>query len=469
MNAEQLFDMMELWNCLGVLLQNFEGRTVQARQAGIYDNTDIRGGDIDGEEMMLDEWCYHLLTFGPETVLKLTGPYHPSDPTAFRIAAENGWVNWKPPVTRSSRRPFLKEAASRVYEDKIAHTFARISTRDVQRQQSKVRIQRHIEELKHRKTSGEHWQIVRMSQERPMSEWDTVIRNLTRPRVPVQGSGNDLVSHVPALRPGTAFEQVYLPPISELPASGSRSRTPTPPSRTVAEPLLPTPSSSTVPSSHNRHSIATSLPYAEGQPVSPPRRTVAQPLLPSPSPSTVQSNRDLYTIGSISSMHSPPRRTFAQPLLPSPSTSASASNRDWHRYSTGTTMPSILEDPPHHHPLSPVQDSIHPAFRPPPLSFTHTNNNANNNGLNRYYRHVRQHSEDSTSSDSVRSSVHQQHVQQHHIYGSQSHENTADKAIHRIVEMGFTPEQAREALKLTDLGTGLRVDRAVELLLARQT
>ena len=53
LSAEQLFDIMELWNCLAVLLQSFEGRTVQARQAGIYDDTDIRGGDIDGEEMML--------------------------------------------------------------------------------------------------------------------------------------------------------------------------------------------------------------------------------------------------------------------------------------------------------------------------------------------------------------------------------------------------------------------------------
>jgi hypothetical protein len=53
LTAEQLFDMMELWTCLSVLLQNFEGRTVQARQAGIYENTNIRGGDIDGEEVML--------------------------------------------------------------------------------------------------------------------------------------------------------------------------------------------------------------------------------------------------------------------------------------------------------------------------------------------------------------------------------------------------------------------------------
>ena len=53
LTAEQLFDMMELWNCLGVLLQPFEGRTIQAREYGIYENTTVRGGDIDGEEVML--------------------------------------------------------------------------------------------------------------------------------------------------------------------------------------------------------------------------------------------------------------------------------------------------------------------------------------------------------------------------------------------------------------------------------
>jgi hypothetical protein len=53
LSAEQLFDMMELWNCLGVLLQPIEGRTIQAREHGVFDNTDIRGGDIDGEELML--------------------------------------------------------------------------------------------------------------------------------------------------------------------------------------------------------------------------------------------------------------------------------------------------------------------------------------------------------------------------------------------------------------------------------
>jgi hypothetical protein len=58
-----------------------------------------------------------------------------------------------------------------------------------------------------------------------------------------------------------------------------------------------------------------------------------------------------------------------------------------------------------------------------------------------------------------------QHPLQHQIHQSNSAENTAEKAIYRIVEMGFTADQARHALRMTDMGDGLRVDRAVELLL----
>jgi hypothetical protein len=62
LSAEQLFDMMELWNCLGVLLQPIEGRTIQAREHGVFDNTDIRGGDIDGEELMLGTYILNHAT-----------------------------------------------------------------------------------------------------------------------------------------------------------------------------------------------------------------------------------------------------------------------------------------------------------------------------------------------------------------------------------------------------------------------
>jgi hypothetical protein len=63
--------------------------------------------------------------------------------------------------------------------------------------------------------------------------------------------------------------------------------------------------------------------------------------------------------------------------------------------------------------------------------------------------------------------VFQQHPAQADIFDSPAHENTAEKAIYRIVEMGFTADEAREALRKTDLGDGLRVDRAVEMLLSR--
>jgi hypothetical protein len=404
-----------------------------------------------------DEWCYHLLTFGLPTALKLTGPYHLSDPTAFTLAAENGWVNWKPPIFGGTRRHFLKEAASRVYEDKIANTYAKISTRDVQRQQSKLRIQKHIHELQHRKNNGEPRLMVRQSQERPMSDWDTVIRNLTRPRVPsssrsISPPPNDIVSHIPNTRSGAEYVRRLSASVSELPAARTLSPLP----RTVAQPLLPTPPPSTVPSNRDRYSQAMSMPSIEEPSPSPPRRIVAQPLLPSPSVSTM-SNRDLYT---LPSMPSPPLHTVAQPLLPTPSPSTAPNSRDWYCYSTGTSMPSIEEHPAHrqsHEDTPPELPSLsHPAFRQPPLSYQQSHSRDNSD-----------HSQ--SSSREGEQAAFQQHEQQRHIHGSDRHENTADKAIYRIVEMGFTAEQAREALRMTDLGTGLRVDRAVELLLSRQS
>jgi len=44
-------------------------------------------------------------------------------------------------------------------------------------------------------------------------------------------------------------------------------------------------------------------------------------------------------------------------------------------------------------------------------------------------------------------------------------QNTSDRAIARILEMGFTSDEAKGALKMTDLGDGLRIDRAIEFLL----
>lgn len=53
LSAEDLYDITELWNCLRSISQGIIGKTEQARQFGVFDDTDVRGGDIDGEEMML--------------------------------------------------------------------------------------------------------------------------------------------------------------------------------------------------------------------------------------------------------------------------------------------------------------------------------------------------------------------------------------------------------------------------------
>ena len=43
-------------------------------------------------------------------------------------------------------------------------------------------------------------------------------------------------------------------------------------------------------------------------------------------------------------------------------------------------------------------------------------------------------------------------------------EDTAELAVAKIMAMGYTEQQAKKALKLTDMGNGLRLDRAVEFL-----
>ncbi|KAF7191258.1 hypothetical protein HII31_07281 [Pseudocercospora fuligena] len=50
-------------------------------------------------------------------------------------------------------------------------------------------------------------------------------------------------------------------------------------------------------------------------------------------------------------------------------------------------------------------------------------------------------------------------------YAQGQAEDTSEIAVQRIVAMGFPPNKAREALRQTDMGDGLRVDRAIEFLL----
>jgi hypothetical protein len=53
LSAEELYDVTELWNCVRSVSQGIVGQTEQARAHGVFDDTDVRGGDIEGEEVML--------------------------------------------------------------------------------------------------------------------------------------------------------------------------------------------------------------------------------------------------------------------------------------------------------------------------------------------------------------------------------------------------------------------------------
>lgn len=124
-------------------------------------------------------------------------------------------------------------------------------------------------------------------------------------------------------------------------------------------------------------------------------------------------------------------------------------------------VPSLASHPAFRNLALNLNPNLNPAplFTPLPLH-THTRHRSDSS--------VRSETPSDGTSGGGRNPAFAQHETQRNIYGTESYENTADKAIYRIVEMGFTADQAREALRMTDLGDGLRVDRAVELLLSRQ-
>ena len=53
LTAEELYDMTEIWTCLGVLVRGYQGRREEAREYGIFDKTNITSGDVEKENSML--------------------------------------------------------------------------------------------------------------------------------------------------------------------------------------------------------------------------------------------------------------------------------------------------------------------------------------------------------------------------------------------------------------------------------
>ena len=68
--------------------------------------------------MVVEEWVWYLLTLGPSVILDLATPSDQAGSNGFVIAAENGWTSWSLPAEGMSRSTFLKEAVTRVYQER---------------------------------------------------------------------------------------------------------------------------------------------------------------------------------------------------------------------------------------------------------------------------------------------------------------------------------------------------------------
>ncbi|KAF2753337.1 hypothetical protein EJ05DRAFT_480357 [Pseudovirgaria hyperparasitica] len=372
LSAEQLLDMTEMWNCLSVLLQGILGHTEEAHQHGIYDSTGVREGDVDGEEHMLEEWQYYLLTLGLDTILEV-GTTKPD--SLFAIASMKGWTTWSPPANGGSRATFIKEALARTYEKRITTVVPAVQqeAKEQKKEAHKAHIANLQSEIRHRKQLGDTRQVT-MSMERPMSEWESMV--------------DHLIAQSPSIMDSPTLGR-NIPPVPSLPfkfdkAAKRASKAAAHPLKQVNKPSYPALSSVTP---------------------QPPKDNLFHQQLP-----FRQSNSTPVTQTSRGQIHSHPVMTNG----------AARSSTSFSR--PLSTRPDL--------PVLQIHTDHNPLRRP-----------------------------------TMQKRVSNQHPLQRDIASRDPATNTADKAIYRIVEMGFTAEQAKHALKVTDMGDGLRIDRAVELLL----
>ncbi|KAL8962322.1 MAG: hypothetical protein Q9193_001256 [Seirophora villosa] len=203
LTAEELYDMTEIWTCLGVLVRGFQGKRQEARAYGVFESADIAAGDVEQENsalgtMMLhpvllvglltatEEWTYFLLTLAPPTVLDVTSPHSPTA-TTFAHAQSRGYTAWSRPSLGASRSTFLKEAVSRVYEEKMLQRHPTIAisssptasspTSPSDAQSSRERCAAHAAEIR-AKRNDPAFKALPTSEERPMSNYPDVLQKL---------------------------------------------------------------------------------------------------------------------------------------------------------------------------------------------------------------------------------------------------------------------------------------------------
>lgn len=106
----ELEDMIEMWQCLQVLVSGFLGRVQEAQKFGVFDNWHLR--ETTSESQHLAEWTSYLLALGPQTILSVST-------CSFEQAKMLGLTRWTAPPAGQSRTLFLASAISQVYQERV--------------------------------------------------------------------------------------------------------------------------------------------------------------------------------------------------------------------------------------------------------------------------------------------------------------------------------------------------------------
>ncbi|KAJ5201212.1 hypothetical protein N7449_006015 [Penicillium cf. viridicatum] len=243
LSQKQMYDLTEIWTCMGVLLQPLHGKCIEARKVGIFDNMNVPDGDLAREETVLEEWTSYILTLGLGAVLTLSS-ICPADTTAatFTKAKSIGLTQWETTETEASRSSFLKEAVSRAYDlqERALDSPTEISPQKTSPTESDREIRERqagfAYELRRRRERGldpDPKGRFSFSAERPMSEFSTIVHNLNAslrdhrsiPSVPalvLDRSSTSTAGTAPQtpthpFDPASVFASSHIPPTAIMP------------------------------------------------------------------------------------------------------------------------------------------------------------------------------------------------------------------------------------------------------------
>ena len=235
LSKEEVYDMIEVSNCLSVLMQVYHGRVDQAETAGVYDKCDDSEGlDRQHKEMLLEEWTWYIMTQGPSYVYAMTAG-------SFETGASLGLTQWDPPdwCNGKSRSQFLNKPLTRVYEARLAAESGRTGNKaqrsskasshrltksELAREIGRARQLAFAEEIKFQRQPKSPGTIepLTFADERPMSVYSQIVKAMNQG--PCRVSAQDLATmpklntQVRASTAGsTAADKTSTPPQPEAP------------------------------------------------------------------------------------------------------------------------------------------------------------------------------------------------------------------------------------------------------------